>query len=306
MFAGFCLAGAPARADVESALVLTPDTLAGQPIGRHVDVLEDATGLLELSDVQQPQYAQQFKRSRSPTLGFGLTKSAYWLRFKVENPEPVALDWMLELSYPPLDDIRMYVPHGDMGMEERRTGDHLPFASREVLDPGTAEYFVRVCTTGSLSVPLRAWSARRFIEHLSIEHPPLWIFYGLMLVMAVYNLFVFASVRDRAYLYYVCYIVSYIGLQFSLNGFAFEYLWPHSIWWNSRSLLIWLYFGILVLRLARCFSGNFCGCGSAFRGSTVSLWAWVWVGSCSARARLSSPMRSRSGCSWSGACWKSA
>jgi hypothetical protein len=49
-----------------------------------------------------------------------------------------------------------------------------------------------------LSLPLRAWSEIGFIEHLNLEDPPLWIFYGLMLVMAVYNLFVYASVRDTA------------------------------------------------------------------------------------------------------------
>ena len=160
---------------------------------------------------------------------------------------------MLEVSYPPLDDIQLYVPRTDGSVEERRTGDRMPFGSREVLyrnylfqrsdAPGLTEYFVRVRTTGSLSVPMRAWSAQRFLEHLSVEDPLLWIFYGLMLVMAVYNLFIYASVRDVAYLYYVCYIVSYIGLQFSLNGFAFEYLWPNQVWWNSRSLLVFLFLG---------------------------------------------------------------
>jgi adenylate cyclase len=147
----------------------------------------------------------------------------------------------------------LFVPRAGGSHELRHTGDHLPFASREVMDrnylfrltqaPGTSELYLRVRTTGSLALPLRAWSPVHFIEFLNVEHPPLWIFYGVMLVMALYNLFVYASVRDVAYLYYVFYIVSYIGLQFSLNGFAYEYLWPNQSWWNSRSLLLWLYFG---------------------------------------------------------------
>jgi signal transduction histidine kinase len=233
--------------------VLTEDALNGSPLGRFIDVLEDPSGALSLADVQRAPYAQQFDRSAAPMLGFGLTKSAYWLRFQVKNPGTAPIAWILEISYPPLDDIRLFASHQDGRMEERRTGDRMPFGSREILfrnylfqrsdQPGVTEYYLRVRTTGSLSIPMQAWSAQRFVEHLSVEDPLLWIFYGLMLVMAVYNLFIFVSVRELAYLYYVCYIVSYIGLQFSLNGLAFEYLWPNQTWWNSRSLLLWLYFG---------------------------------------------------------------
>jgi two-component system, sensor histidine kinase LadS len=228
------LVGADVHALDSPAFVLTPDTLAGSPLGTFVDVLEDPDGKLSLKVVQQAPYAQRFERSHVPLFAFGLTKSAYWLRFRVDNPTPEPLDWLLEISYPPLDDIRLYVPLPEGGIEERRTGDRMPFASREIPD---RNYLFQ------LRQAIRAWSTVRLIEHQNIEHPLLWIFYGLMLVMAAYNLFIFFSVRDLAYLHYVCYIVSYIGLQFSLNGFAFEYLWPNQIWWNSRSLLLWLYFG---------------------------------------------------------------
>jgi two-component system, sensor histidine kinase LadS len=275
LLAGVCLACVAAHAQEPSrqvargpAFVLTQDALAGSPIGSFSDVLEDPSGSLTLTDVQEAPHAQRFQRSREPMLGFGFTKSAYWLRFQVQNPAASTVSWMLEVSYPPLDDIQLYIPRADGSAERRRTGDRMPFGSREILyrnylfqlneAPGVTEYYMRVRTTGSLSIPMRAWSAPRFLEHLSIEDPLVWIFYGLMLVMAVYNLFIYASVADVAYLYYVCYIVSYIGLQFSLNGFAFEYLWPNQIWWNSRSLLIWLFFGF--------------GFGALFQRQFLRLW----------------------------------
>jgi|GEM_PF-4109005 len=37
-------------------------------------------------------------------LGFGLKTSAYWRRFQVQNPTAVPVPWMLEVSYPLLDD----------------------------------------------------------------------------------------------------------------------------------------------------------------------------------------------------------
>ena len=34
------------------------------------------------------------------------------------------------------------------------------------------------------------------------------LYYGLMLVMALYNAFVYFSIRERSYLVYVCFVVS--------------------------------------------------------------------------------------------------
>ena len=236
----------------DAAFSLDAGATRGKELGPYIDVLEDPKSELTFAQVQSPAYASRFERSRQTDLGFGLTRSAFWLRFTVRAQATTPTPWLLELAYPPLDDIRLYVPHAGQ-YELRQTGDHLPFRQRDIVhrnyifdlvqEPGRATYYMRVQSTGSLSLPLRVWSAQGFIEHLGKEYPPLWIFYGLMLVMAAYNLFVYASVRETAYLYYVCYIVSYIGLQLSLNGFAYEYLWPESPWWNSKSLLIWLYFG---------------------------------------------------------------
>jgi two-component system, sensor histidine kinase LadS len=250
LLAALCLTAAHAR---DGNFTLDARGLAGEPLGPWMDVLEDAAGNLTLEQVLSAPIAAKFQRSQEAVLGYGLTKSAYWLRLTAHNPERRAKRWILELSYPSLDDVRLYVPAQPSGFELRTTGDQFPFHSRDIANrnflfdleqpPGVSTYYLRVQTSGSLNLPLNAWSPRSFIEHLSSEHPPLWIFYGLMLVMAAYNLFVYVSVRESAYLYYVCYIVSYIGLQFSLNGFAFEYLWPEQVWWNSKALLVWLYFG---------------------------------------------------------------
>lgn len=251
--AAFVVAGLPAVAHAADSLVIGELELAGEPVGPLLSVLEDPDGRYELADVAAEPLAHEFRRSHEQTLGFGMTRSAYWLRFSVDNRKGRAVDWLLELSHPPLDDLRLYIPRPGGGFDVKQTGDNYPFASRDLRhrnfvfqieqEPGLATYYLRLQTTGSLSAPLRAWSALAFIEHQGREDPPLWIFYGLMLVMAVYNLFVYVSVRDTAYLYYVCYITSYIGIQFSLNGLAFEYLWPNQTWWNAKGLLILLYSG---------------------------------------------------------------
>ncbi|MES2775366.1 MAG: sensor histidine kinase [Bacteroidota bacterium] len=63
----------------------------------------------------------------------------------------------------------------------------------------------------------------------------LWqgLFFGIILVMALYNLFILFAVKDISYFYYVLSIVS-IGLYFAFYyGFGIEYLWPDSPLWDT-------------------------------------------------------------------------
>jgi signal transduction histidine kinase len=63
----------------------------------------------------------------------------------------------------------------------------------------------------------------------------LWqgLFFGIILVMALYNLFILFAVKDISYFYYVLSILS-IGLYFAFYyGFGIEYLWPRSPLWDT-------------------------------------------------------------------------
>jgi signal transduction histidine kinase len=57
----------------------------------------------------------------------------------------------------------------------------------------------------------------------------------VLLGMLVYNLFIYLSVRDTSYLYYIFYIASFGLYQLSVNGAAVEYFWPNNPWWANAS-----------------------------------------------------------------------
>lgn len=61
-----------------------------------------------------------------------------------------------------------------------------------------------------------------------------------MIMMIVYNLFIFFAIRDRSYLYLVMFISSYVLFQMTLDGYSFQYLWPNSVTWGSISLPLFI------------------------------------------------------------------
>ena len=57
-----------------------------------------------------------------------------------------------------------------------------------------------------------------------------------MLIMVIYNFFIFLVVRSRGYIYYVIYVASVAGFQATLNGIGFQFLWPDSPWLQQVSV----------------------------------------------------------------------
>jgi signal transduction histidine kinase len=220
--------------------------LEGQALGLHLGVLEDPTGRLGIEDVRSPE--AQFVPATHEMPGFGFTQATLWVRLTVRNASDAKVPWLLELAYPHLDVVELFIPD-DAGSayRSRLTGDSRPFSERDLRtrnfvftleEPAhaTRTYYLRVRTTGSLNLPLRAWTVASFLEHIDSEQSVIWMFYGLMLVMAVYNLFIFFFVKQREYLHYSLSILALLLFQFTLNGHTFQYLLPNQVWAANHAL----------------------------------------------------------------------
>ena len=88
------------------------------------------------------------------------------------------------------------------------------------------ELYIRVHTQSSMQVLTVLWSPEAFLDKNHDEQYVLGIYYGIMLAMLAYNLLLYLSIHDTIYLYYVSYISAFGLLQMTLNGLAYEYLWP--------------------------------------------------------------------------------
>lgn len=227
------LAAAPARAD----LVLEYATL-GQSLTGHLSMLVDPGGRLS------PQEARANSARFKPltgTGGFGYSTDVYWLRFTLTQ-DGLPRNWLLELPYPYLDDVRLYTPRADGSLVEQRVGDHMPFASwplpyRNFLFPlhlepghGTHTLYLRVATADSLAVPLVVWEEHAFQEHAREEALLFGLYYGLMLAMLFYNAFIGTLLRDRTFYHYVACAFFALLIVAELNGHTLQYLWPNFPW----------------------------------------------------------------------------
>jgi signal transduction histidine kinase/CheY-like chemotaxis protein len=220
------------------------------PLGPHMQVFEDVRGDASIEQVSSAALDGSFRTNGKPVLNAGYSRSVFWLRVDLLY-RPRQLDehkhWLLELAYPPLDHLELYLPDGAGGYRlAGRTGDALPFSSRQIkqnnylfnleLPPGQSQrIYLRAQSQGSMQMPLGLWAPEAFIEAQPTRIYVLGIIYGVLLVMLIYNLFIYLSVRDTSYLYYILYIASFGLYQVSVNGAGIQYFWPDDPWWANAS-----------------------------------------------------------------------
>lgn len=213
------------------------------PLGHELQFFEDIRGSASIADVSSAALNDSFRAQRTAVLNVGYTRSAYWLRVDLDY-QPLQAhgqkSWLLDLAYPPLDRVDLYLPDGQGGYQlASRSGDFWPFSERQIkqsnflfdltLQPGQPQrVYLRVASAGSVQAPLTLWAPSAYLEDITAHTYLLGIIYGVMLVMLLYNLFIYLSVRDASYLYYIFYIAA-IGLyQATANGVGAQYLWPEN------------------------------------------------------------------------------
>lgn len=202
----------------------------------HVEFLEDETGELTLEQITSDSSLGWFEPDR-PDPNYGFTSSTYWLRFEVVNSTSTSTYSILTFPYPLLDHIDGFVEQLDGTFVRRQMGDRISFVDRVIphtrpsmtliTEPGQRQrVFVRIKSQSSMQIGVELRTYDGFIAAATKDQ--LWhgIYYGIMLVMGLYNLFLFVAIRNIAYLTYVIFVAMFTLLQLALDGVAIRYLFP--------------------------------------------------------------------------------
>ena len=217
-------------------------------IQTHFQFWEDATGEASIDQVASLTN-ERWALIANGSATFGLTQSAYWLRFSIKNQTPLNLNLIAELGYSQLDDVAFYVYAGNVQEKQLKTGDGRPFYPRDVDHPSMLlritlapeeikTVYVRVATAGSMIVPLRIWREQTFFETAAYELKLHFFYYGCIFVIVLINLAVYLSLREKLYLYYALALSGYLLFFASIKGFSFQHLYPLLPELHAKALLV--------------------------------------------------------------------
>ncbi len=207
------------------------------PLGMDFSVHEDPSGSMSVKDVVDHA---SFEPCTNDVPNFGTSKSAFWLRANIYNtspsgrlvilidhPEIEYLDIYLEVS----GELTTLVRAGQLQLRKAREQDS-PSSSFNLPIPygGYGTVYIRVKSSKLLQVPIFLQNEEASTKQKLSRNLFMGGYIGIMLVMVLYNLFIFISTRDRNYLFYVMYLIAVCLTQLSFTGYSAFYFWPGSAW----------------------------------------------------------------------------
>ena len=212
-------------------------------IGKSLEIAEDPDGSYNINNLKN----LQFVKSTEETPNFGLSKSTWWIKFTVRNNSPEK-SMFLELAYPMIHSGELYAVDGNQ-VHSQKISETDPFYKRKfnhqnivfelnIQKGKSSTYFLKIREETQIVLPLFIRSQEGFFQAALASEILTGLYIGILAVMMLYNLFLYFSIREESYLYYVLYIL-FIGLaQITLTGYAFKLLWPDSPYFNSISAVL--------------------------------------------------------------------
>ncbi|ABG60046.1 sensor histidine kinase [Cytophaga hutchinsonii] len=227
------------------SIIYFTDTGTLKDIKTSIYIFEDTSSALSFEDVI---LKNNFTRSKFEVPNLGVSKSTFWIRFSICNNTP-SKNLLLQLSYPLLDVADLYYLNSKGIYSIIKAGDLKTFSSRKYKNQNfiydvsidqneTKTFYMKINSAEQILIPLYLGEKEIIAESNSLMDIMVGIYIGIILVMFLYNAFIFIMVKDISYLYYIVYIL-FIGLtQVTLLGYAKRLLWPENLWLASHALYI--------------------------------------------------------------------
>ena len=237
-------------------------------LGESLFYLEDEAGQFSITSIMSNADDASFVSppwrlvERNPS-NFGYSDSSYWFLLPLENISSTSINLIAEVAYPLLDYVDFYVVTNGELKHFYKLGDKQPFSNRvfeqrnyrialDLAARDKVDLYIRVKTNSSMQVPVQLWTVDSLMKWDQSDNLILGVYFGLIMVMALYNLMIYVTIRQRANLYYSLYVFSFGFFQASFIGLSFQYLWPESTYWNDQSILFGIalsvFFGVTFIR----------------------------------------------------------
>lgn len=234
------------------APIILEASKASVAVGLNCTVLEDKKGKFTLPDAQKAV----FGNLTSTIHNSGYTQSAIWLKIKVINTKNQR--WFLEIDNPRLNDITLFAVQNGKAIYTQKLGDVLPFGAYPIPDRTpifnlpfvphqSYTLYLRAVSTEDLKFPMTFWEEHQLYAHLAGRNLIWGIYFGFILLITLYNFFLWFMTREAIYGYYCLYVLFFGAFQFSLYGFGYQYVWGNTAF-NDLSHIFFL--GISVFFLA--------------------------------------------------------
>jgi len=222
-----------------------PKDFSTKIIGENLSILNDKDGKLDYQEIYKSKKFIPCK-NKVPNLGF--TEGNFWIKFKLKNDSNRDSNFIIQINQSVIDELQLFeLNENGVLIEQKTLGELISYEERKYKDQyllfdtklnsnQEKHYLIRVKSGEQVLMPVQVGNISNTLERNRKRDLLFGIYFGVILVMMAYNLFIFFTVKDKSYLYYVVYIFFVGFTQAVLEGYALKFIWTDNFWLSSRSV----------------------------------------------------------------------
>jgi hypothetical protein len=197
----------------------------------------DSTNAIQFNDIKSEKFANHFELNPSYQNKDFKPDASYWIRLPIRHTGTSKKVWLLEFYDQTIDHLEVFVPQENGGYERIEMGDTESFSQRKLMHKNfevlldmrsdtVMYYYFKVKSHTFADIRIAFRSVNRFVYYALNEYFLFGMFYGMIIIISLYNLLVYLAIREIKNIYYIMYILSVAAYAMSYDGIGFQYLWP--------------------------------------------------------------------------------
>jgi serine phosphatase RsbU (regulator of sigma subunit) len=250
-----------------------PDKAAGTSLTHSLGILYGVPSEWGPERVFKTFESGRYYKEPRESVNFGLDFSTKWLAFQLTNPMSDDRLILLENNTTIIDRLELFHQQATGFQSLGAQGDQEPISQRSIISrqpvfrlmvpPGTHTYLIRIDARNVVQVGLKLWDEDAFYLKNAQDLMIISVLLGFHIVIALYNFFLFLTVRDRMYLIYVIYVLSNVVYQSSSMG-VMQYVHHLAFGWETLPNWVMIFSVDAVIITALVFSHSFLSLNTQF------------------------------------------
>ncbi|MCC8409306.1 histidine kinase [Mucilaginibacter sp. UR6-1] len=202
-----------------------------QVIGKSIEVLTDTNANMPLAAAIQ---SAGYQKTDNDFPNLDTKPYGYWIRFTIKN-QSADTTLAVQFTQPMVDYVDFYQLTNGKVTQKNTSGHRLAFDTRiikhqtfiyplNLKKDSESTFYLYVKSGKQLILPFYVGSMAQIVERALFKDITFGIYVGIILVMILYNFFVYTSVRDKNYLYYILYLSMVLLTQASMEGYLLRFV----------------------------------------------------------------------------------
>ncbi|MGR6873838.1 7TM diverse intracellular signaling domain-containing protein [Pseudomonas sp. HK3] len=216
-------------------------------------------------------------------INLGYRSSTVWLKFNLSNATQRPLLKLIDITFPLLDYVTLFEIKDNRTTTLSETGDSLPFSSRNIKHPNfvsvvtlqpksTHHYLLKIKSNAPIQTEIKIWTPDNFQAYYRSKASLTFLYLGILLSAALFNLVVFIFIKENTYLVYGFYAGTFALLMASQDAILFEYIFPNNPQYHNWSQLI---LGCLAISFTTIFNLLFLQLDPKTKGKPLYLMSFI-------------------------------